>query len=88
VTVGAEHHVFDPPEDDWLKKAMGHAPRQKGALGLGRVNGHHERMKTMINRVLRGVSTKYLPDHLAMLRLVCRPPSAPQETLQAAFGAG
>ena len=86
--VGADHRVFDPPEDDWLKKAMGHPPRQKGALGLGRVNGHHERMKTLINRVLRGVSTKYLPDYLAMLRLVCRPPSAPQETLQAAFGVG
>jgi hypothetical protein len=58
--VGAEHRVFDPPEDDWLKKAVGHPPRQKGALGLGRVNGHHERMKTLINRVLRGVSTKSL----------------------------
>ena len=57
-----------------MKKAMGHPPRQKGALGLGRVNGHHERMKTLINRVLRCVSTKYLPDYLAMLRLVCRPP--------------
>ncbi|MCW2282594.1 transposase-like protein [Rhodoblastus acidophilus] len=87
-TVGAEHRVFDPPEDDWLKKAMGHPSRQKGALGLGRVNGHHERMKTLINRVLRGVSTKFLPNYLAMLRLVCRPPSAPQDTLQAAFAAG
>jgi hypothetical protein len=29
--------VDDPPDDDWLKKAMGHPPRQKGALGLGRV---------------------------------------------------
>jgi transposase-like protein len=86
--VRAEHRVFVPPQDDWLKKAVGHEPRQKGALGLGRVNGHHERMKTLINRVLRGVSTKYLPDYLAMLRLVCRPQSTPQETLQAAFGAG
>ena len=34
------------------------------------------------------IRPKDLPDYLAMLRLVCRPPSAPQETLQAAFGAG
>ena len=85
---GAEHRVFTPPEDDWLKKAVGHEPRQKGALGLGRVNGHHERMKTLINRVLRGVSTKYLPDYLAMLRLVLKPPSTSQQTLQAALGRG
>ncbi len=42
--IGAEHRVFDPPEmDDWLKKAVGHAPRRKRALGLGRVYPHHER---------------------------------------------
>jgi hypothetical protein len=58
------------------------------ALGPGRVNQHHETMKTHINHVLRGVSTQHLPDYLAMLRLVNRPPPDPGETLRAAFVAG
>jgi transposase-like protein len=72
--VGAEHRVFEPPKPDWLEKAIGQPPRREGALGLGRVNSHHEMMKTLINRRLRGVSTRYLPDYLAMLRLERRPP--------------
>jgi hypothetical protein len=67
---------------------MGHAPRRKGALGLGRVNAHHETMKTLVNRRLRGVSTKYLPNYLVMLRLERRPPASPREMLQAVLGAG
>lgn len=86
--IGAEHRMFDPPETDWLKKAVGHAPRRKGALGLGRVNSHHEAMKTLVNRNLRGVSTKYLPNYLVMLRLERRPPTSPKATLQTAFASG
>jgi hypothetical protein len=85
--IGAEHRIFEPPKDDWLKKAIGHAPRRKGALSLGRVNVHHETMKTLVNRRLRGVSTKYLPNYLVMLRLDQRPRPSPRETLQAVFGA-
>jgi hypothetical protein len=86
--IGAEHRVFEPPKNDWLKKAVGHAPRKKGALGLGRVNAHHETMKTLVNRRLRGVSTRYLPNYLIMLRLERRPPASPRETLWAAFPNG
>jgi len=33
------------------------------------VNRYHEVLKTWINRELRGVSTKYLPNYLAWMRL-------------------
>ena len=33
-------------------------------LGLGRVNAHHERIKTFVNRRARGVSTKHLENYL------------------------
>jgi len=85
--VGADHRVISPPKDDWLKKAMGHAPRREGALGLGRVNAHHGTMKVLVNHRLRGVSTKYLPNYLVMLRLERRPPASPQDTLRAVIGA-
>ena len=85
--VGADHRVFSPPEDDWLKKAMGDSPRRDGALGLGRVNAHHGTMKVLVNSRLRGVSTKYLPDDLVMLRLERRPSASPQDTLRAVVGA-
>lgn len=73
--VGAEHRIIPQSQDTWLKKAMGHPPRQKGALGLGRVNCHHQAMETLVNRILRGVSTKYLPDYLTMLRIQRQPPA-------------
>ena len=66
---------------------MGHAPRREGALGLGRVNAHHGTMKVLVNRRLRGVSTKYLPNYLVMLRLERHPPTSPQDTLRAVLGA-
>ena len=56
--VGADHRIIERSQDTWLKKAIGHAPRQKGALGLGRVNSHHQAMETLVNRILRGVSTQ------------------------------
>ena len=33
------------------------------------VNRYHEVLKTWINRELRGVSTKYLPNYLAWMRM-------------------
>ena len=44
-------------------------------------------MKTLVNRRLRGVSTKYLPNYLVMLRLERRPPPSPRDTLKAVIGA-
>ena len=70
-----------------MKKAIGHAPRREGALGLGRVNAHHGTMKVLVNSRLPGVSTKYLPNYLVMLRLERRPPASPQDTLRAVVGA-
>jgi hypothetical protein len=43
-------------------------------------------MKTLVNRRLRGVSAKYLPDYLVILRLERRPRPSPRETLQAVIG--
>ena len=59
---------------DWLKEAVGHPPRRKGALGLGRVNAHHETKKTQVNAA-RSV----------MLRLERRVSMSPRETLRAAL---
>jgi transposase-like protein len=83
----AEHRVFCPPKDSWVKKAVGHPPRRKGALGLGRVNAHHGTMKVLVNGRLRGVSTRYLHNYLVMLRLEQRSPGAPQDVLRAAVDA-
>jgi hypothetical protein len=44
-------------------------------------------MKTLVNRRLRGVSTKYLPNYLVMLRLVRRPPASHLDTLEAVISA-
>ena len=43
-------------------------------------------MKTLVNRRLRGVSTRYLPNYLVMLRLDRRSPASLRETLQAVIG--
>ncbi|TRL35540.1 IS1595 family transposase [Methylosinus sporium] len=73
VSQGSEHRRIEPPRKDWLAKAVGGKPRRPGRLGLGRVNGHHERLKTLINRHFRGVSTKYLPNYLGWARASRRP---------------
>ena len=83
--VGAEHRVIETPKDTWLKKAVGHAPRRKGALGLGRVNSHHEMMETQVNRIFRGVSTEYLPNYLTMLRFDRHQPADPMKLLREAL---
>jgi hypothetical protein len=70
-----------PPGKDWLTKAVGGKPRREG-LGLGRVNGHHERLRTFINRQLRGVGTKYLSNYLEWADAMRRPGFARPVLLQ------
>jgi hypothetical protein len=38
--------------------------RQKGRLGLGRVNAHHGQIKGLVNGRCRGVATPYLGSYL------------------------
>lgn len=68
----SEHRRIYPPGRGWLKKAMGGKPRKPGRMGLGRINAHHERLKTFINREARGVSTALLPDWLGWHRALRR----------------
>jgi hypothetical protein len=46
---GSEHRRIAVPKKNWRTKILGSKPRRKGRLGLGRVNAHHERLKTFIN---------------------------------------
>lgn len=87
VNHSSEHRRIMPPRKDWLSKAIGGKPRQKGRLTLGRVNGHHDRLKTFINHRLRGVSTKYLPNYLGWARAMRRPGFAPPVLLEQAVAA-
>ena len=71
MTAGAEHRRVVVPTI--TPKAMKVAPvrtkrRQKGRLGLGRVNAHHGQIKGLVNGRCRGVATRYLAWHRAMLR--------------------
>lgn len=77
----SEHRRILPPKKDWLTKAKGQKPRQKGRLGLGRVNGHHQRLDTMFNREARGVATKYLPAYLGWHRFVALSGRSPEEMI-------
>lgn len=78
---GSEHRRIDPPRKDWIKRAAGGKPRKPGRMGLGRVNAHHERIKTFINRQARGVSTKNLALHLGWYRAIRRPGFDPASLL-------
>jgi len=84
---GSEHRCIKPPRKDWVAKAVGGKPRKKGRLGLGHVNAHHERLKTFINRELRGVSTRYLPNYLGWARAMRRPGVGPPALLTEALAA-
>jgi transposase-like protein len=64
------HMVFKPKKPTPAAKAKGLARGRKGALGLGMVNSFHEVMDTGINRIFRGVSTKYLANYAALERLI------------------
>ncbi len=41
----------------------------EGVYRVQTVNNYHERFKTWVNRQLRGVSTRHLPNYLAWMRL-------------------
>lgn len=64
-----------------LAKASGGRPRKAERLGLGRVNAHHQRLKTFVNRQANGVSTRYLPAHLGWKRAIRRPGFSPENLL-------
>lgn len=70
----SEHRRILPPrKPDPATPTADGQPRKRGRLGLGRVNAHHVRIKTFINRRANGVSTKYLPSYLGWNRAIRRP---------------
>lgn len=64
------HMVFKPKKPTPAAKARGLSRGRKGALGLGMVNSFHEVMKTGINRIFRGVSTRFLANYAALERAI------------------
>lgn len=64
------HRVVAPQHPSPAAKAAGLPRGRKGALGLGRVNSFHEALKTGINRIFRGVSTRFLANYAALERIV------------------
>jgi len=64
------HRVVAPQHPSPAAKAAGLPRGRKGALGLGRVNSFHEALKTGINRIFRGVSTRFLANYAAIERIV------------------
>jgi hypothetical protein len=58
--------AFKPPTPQ--AKAEGLPRGRAGALGLGRINSWHEVLDTRINRIHRGVSTRYLSNYLTMIQ--------------------
>jgi transposase-like protein len=75
VTAGAEHRRVIVPTI--TSAAMKVAPvrtkrRQKGRLGLGRVNAHHGQIKGLVNGRCRGVATRYLGNYLGWHRAMLR----------------
>jgi transposase-like protein len=63
-----EHRTIERPVHSPEDKARGLAKGTQGALGLGRVNSYHEGLKTSINRIFKGVSTRFLPNYLALAK--------------------
>ena len=88
VAAGSEHRRILPPKTDWLTKAKGQRPRRKGRLGLGRVNGHHQTLDTLINRKARGVSTRYLDAYLGWNRFMTLSGRAPEDLIGIAIQRG
>jgi transposase-like protein len=62
----SEHCTIEPVKPTPEQKASGLPWRRPGALT--RVNGHHSVLKSAINGLFRGVSTRYLPAYLAWQR--------------------
>nr|WP_043367428.1 IS1595 family transposase [Belnapia sp. F-4-1] len=75
VKAGAEHRrVVVPTITPGAAKAASVPTkrRQKGRLGLGRVNAHHGQSKELINGRCRGVTTRYLGNYLGWHRAMLR----------------
>lgn len=65
-----EHRTIERPIHSEEDKARGLEKGIVGALGLGRVNSYHHSLKTAINRIFRGVSTRFLPNYIALVKHV------------------
>ncbi len=75
VAAGAEHRRIVVPTI--ISHAVKANPvptkrRQKGRLGLGRVNAHHGQIKVLVNGRCRGVSTRYLGNYLGWHRAMVK----------------
>lgn len=75
VKVGAEHrriNVQTIASDEMKATVRPTRKRQKGRLGLGRVNAHHGQIKVLVNGRCRGVSTRYLGNYLGWHRAMVK----------------
>jgi transposase-like protein len=75
VTAGAEHRRVVVPTITLVAAKIAPLPtkrRQKGRLGLGRVNAHHGQIKGLVNGRCRGVATRYLGNYLGWHRAMLR----------------
>jgi hypothetical protein len=76
VKAGAEHRRVVVPTIAPVAVKVAPVPtkrRQKGRLGLGRVNAHHGQIKGLVNGRCRGVATRYLGNYLGWHRaMLCQ----------------
>jgi transposase-like protein len=75
VKAGAEHRRVVVPTITPVAVKVTPLPtkrRQKGRLGLGRVNAHHGQIKALVNGRCRGVATRYLGNYLGWHRAMLR----------------
>ena len=75
VKAGAEHRRVVVPTITPVAVKVAPVPttrRQKGRLGLGRVNAHHGQIKPLVNGRCRGVATRYLGNYLGWHRAMLR----------------
>jgi len=75
VKAGAEHRRVLVPTVTPVTVKVAPVPtkrRQKGRLGLGRVNAHHGQIKALVNGRCRGVATRYLGHYLGWHRAMLR----------------
>jgi transposase-like protein len=64
----SDHRVIEFKLPTPEAKAEGLPRGRPGALGLGRINSWHEVLDTRINRIHRGVSTRYLSNYLTLIQ--------------------
>lgn len=80
VTARSEHRRIARPN----LAIKGGKPRRPDRLSLGRVNRHHARLKADINVGYYGVSTRYLPSYLGLLRMLRSPGFQPEQIIEIA----